>query len=318
MTSKLGFGLALQNYVAAGESLGSRELLRLGVTAENLGFTSVWVWDHLLLGSQKVFPVQESLSVLTAVAVSTEVVRLGTGILILPIRNPIELAKRVATIDDLSNGRVTLGVAAGWYEREFRACGVLFETRGKQLETNIEIMRKLWSEDRVTGTYGRYELKNVNMEPKPIQKPNIPLWLGGYTEKAHERLGRLGDGWVSYFYNPESFKRSWERILENTQRASRDPTKLGNCNMLPVRVGDNMEDSSQILKAFIGKYCDLPAWSEATAESGIVGSAKDCIASIESYVEAGVQNIVIMPAVANLSEIDQQVKRFATEVVRSF
>src|SRR5487761_461200 len=119
MTSKIGFGLALQNYVAAGESLGTRELLRLAVKAENLGFTSIWVWDHILLGSQKVFPVQESLTVLTAVAASTEKVRLGTGILILPIRNPVELAKRIATIDDLSNGRITLGVAAGWYEREF-------------------------------------------------------------------------------------------------------------------------------------------------------------------------------------------------------
>ena len=153
--------------------------MRLAVKAESLGFTSVWVWDHILLGSKNVFPVNDSLTILSAVASSTEKVKLGTGILILPIRNPVELAKRVATIDDLSDGRVILGVAAGWYEREFKACGVPFETRGKQLETNVEIMKRLWTEEKVNGVYGKYELTNVSMEPKPIQKPHVPLWMGG-------------------------------------------------------------------------------------------------------------------------------------------
>lgn len=128
MTSKIKFGLALQNYVAPGESVSPKTLINHAVRAEELGYSSIWVWDHILLGAKSVFPVHDSLTILTAVATETEHVRLGTGILVLSIRNPVVLAKQVATLDNLSNGRVTLGIAAGWYEREFQACGYPYET----------------------------------------------------------------------------------------------------------------------------------------------------------------------------------------------
>ena len=124
---KIRFGLALQNYVAPGESISPRTLVEHAIKAEELGYFSVWVWDHILLGSKSVFPVHDSLTTLTAVAATTKRVRLGTGILVLSVRNPVVLAKQVATLDNLSEGRVTLGVAAGWYEREFQACGYPFD-----------------------------------------------------------------------------------------------------------------------------------------------------------------------------------------------
>ena len=114
---KIRFGLALQNYVAPGESISPRTLVEHAIKAEELGYFSIWVWDHILLGSKNVFPVHDSLTTLTAVAATTKRVRLGTGILVLSIRNPVVLSKQVATLDNLSEGRVTLGVAAGWYER---------------------------------------------------------------------------------------------------------------------------------------------------------------------------------------------------------
>jgi probable F420-dependent oxidoreductase len=318
MTGELRFGLALQNYVAPGESMSPKDLLSVAKMAEGTGFNSIWVWDHIFLGSKNVFPVHESLTVLTAVASVTERVRLATGVLVLPLRNPVELAKRVATIDNLSNGRITLGVAAGWYEKEFKACGVPFASRGSIVETYVKILRRLWTENQISETYGQFELKNISMEPKPVQKPSLPIWMGGYTEKAHQRLGRLADGWICYFYTPESFARGWERVLGYTREAGRDAAQLGNCNMLPIRLGSGREEATRTLQAFVSRYCDLPAWSEATVQSGIAGSPGEVSSAIEAQRNAGVQNIVVVPTVTSLSEIPEQVRKFGSEIIPSF
>jgi alkanesulfonate monooxygenase len=98
---------------------------------EQLGFDSLWVWDHVLLGVQPNFPIIESLTLLTAIAARTKTIKLGTGILVLPLRNPVVLAKQLASMDLLSNGRLLMGMASGWYKREFDAVGVPFEKRGK-------------------------------------------------------------------------------------------------------------------------------------------------------------------------------------------
>ena len=312
------FGLALQNYVAPGESISPRALVEHAIKAEALGYFSIWVWDHILLGSKSVFPVHDSLTTLTAVAATTEHVRLGTGILVLTIRNPVVLSKQVATLDNLSGGRVTLGVAAGWYEREFQACGYPFDTRGRTLQMNLEVMTRLWTEDRVNGTYGQYTLKNITMEPKPVQKPHPPLWMGGYVDTVLRRVGKLADGWISYFYTPESFGRSWRKVLDSAKAAGKRGDTFGNCDMIPARIGANATETRRVATDYITKYCDLPSWSEATPDSAITGTSKDCAEMIEHFSEAGVQELVLIPAVAKLSEIDEQIERFGKELLPSF
>jgi alkanesulfonate monooxygenase len=315
---KMRFGLALQNYVAPGESINPRTLVEHAVKAEALGYFSVWVWDHILLGSKNVFPVHDSLTTLTAVATTTKHVRLGTGILVLSIRNPVVLSKQVATLDNLSEGRVTLGVAAGWYEREFQACGYPFATRGRTLQMNLEVMKRLWTEDRVNGTFGQYTFKNITMEPKPVQKPHPPLWMGGYVETVLRRVGRLADGWISYFYTPESFGRGWRRVLDSAAKAGKASDTFKNCDMIPVRIGESATEAKRAATEYIAKYCDLPAWSEATPNSSITGTRNDCAEMIEHYSQAGVQELVLIPAVTQLSEIKEQVQRFGKELLPSF
>lgn len=315
---KIRFGLALQNYVAPGESISPRTLVEHAIKAEELGYFSVWVWDHILLGSKSVFPVHDSLTTLTAVAATTKRVRLGTGILVLSVRNPVVLAKQVATLDNLSEGRVTLGVAAGWYEREFQACGYPFDSRGRTLQTNMQVMKRLWTETSVNGTYGQYTFKNVNMEPKPMQKPHPPLWMGGYVDTVLRRVGKLADGWISYFYTPESFAKSWRKVLDSAQAAGKATNEFGNCDMVPIRMSASVTEAKSVATEYIAKHCDLPAWSEATPKSAITGTPKDCAEMIERFSEAGVQELVLMPAVARLSEIEEQVERFGKEVLPSF
>jgi len=315
---KIKFGLALQNYIAPGESITPRTLVEHATKAEELGYSSIWVWDHILLGSKSVFPVHDSLTTLTAVAATTKHVRLGTGILVLSIRNPVALAKQVATLDNLSEGRITLGVAAGWYEREFQACGYPFDSRGQTLQMNLEIMKRLWTENSVNGTYGQYIFKNVNMEPKPVQKPHPPLWMGGYVETVLRRVGKRADGWISYFYTPESFGSSWRKVLDSAKSANKDTNSFGNCDMIPIRIDSSTTEAKRLANEYITKHCDLPAWSEATPNSAITGTPKDCVATIESFSKAGVQELVLIPAVAQLNEIPKQIERIGKELLPSF
>ncbi|MGH7082035.1 MAG: LLM class flavin-dependent oxidoreductase, partial [Acetobacteraceae bacterium] len=143
-------GIAMRNFTRYPELPDPRALVEYGVWVEQLGFESLWVWDHILLGTDPHFPIVDSLTMLTAVAARTSRLRLGTGILVLPLRNPLLLAKQLATLDLLAEGRLVLGMASGWYKREFDAVGVPFESRGKIMDRNLEIMTRLWAEPEVT------------------------------------------------------------------------------------------------------------------------------------------------------------------------
>ncbi|MFQ5859733.1 MAG: LLM class flavin-dependent oxidoreductase, partial [Anaerolineae bacterium] len=128
------FGLAIKNFVGPDETPDVDEILRYSVRAEELGFESLWAWDHVLLGVKPAFPILDSLSILTAIAMRTSRVRLGTGILVLPLRNPVVAAKVLGSLDQISKGRLVVGAAAGWYAREFNAVGIPFKERGRIFE----------------------------------------------------------------------------------------------------------------------------------------------------------------------------------------
>src|SRR6516165_8019241 len=120
------FGIAARNFTAYPEMPDARALVDYGVRMEQLGYDSLWVWDHVLLGVEPNFPIIDSLTLLTAIAARTSRIKLGTGILVLPLRNPVVLAKQLACMDLLSDGRLLMGMASGWYRREFNAIGVPF------------------------------------------------------------------------------------------------------------------------------------------------------------------------------------------------
>src|ERR1700722_9296676 len=147
------FGVAARNFTAYPEMPNAKELVEYGVRVEELGYDSVWVWDHTLLGVEPNFPIIDSLTVLTGIAARTTRIKMGTGILVLPLRNPVTLAKQLASMDQLSNGRLLMGLAAGWDKREFDAVGVRFERRGKIMDESLEILHRLWTEERVSGDY---------------------------------------------------------------------------------------------------------------------------------------------------------------------
>jgi alkanesulfonate monooxygenase len=142
--------------------------------------------------------------------------------------------------------------------------------------------------------------------------------MGGYVDTVLQRVGKFADGWISYFYTPESFDRSWRKVLDSAKSSERAIDRFGNCDMIPARLDDDEDEARQVANNFIAKHCDLPTWSEATPNSAILGTSKNCARAIEYFVKAGVDELVLMPAVSNLNEIDEQIERFGKELLPSF
>src|SRR5213083_3268783 len=239
------FGLAIKNFVGPTETPDVDALYAYAERAEVLGFESLWAWDHVLLGVEPAFPILDAVGILTAIAARTSRIKLGTGVLVLPLRNPTVAAKALGTLDVISKGRLILGVAAGWYAREFDAVGVPFKRRGRLFERNLDILTRLWTEDRVTLQADELNLREAVMLPRPVQRPRPPILIGGYVDAVLKRVATKGDGWLTYFYTPESYRKSWYKIVAFSREAGRDPATLTGKNQLAIYVGRSRADTEQ-------------------------------------------------------------------------
>ena len=186
------FGVILPNY---GKESSVDGIRRVAEAAEELGFDSVWATEHIIVGPEAVDPygrVYSPLVTLGWVAGWTERVGLGTSIVLVPLHHPIHLAKEVATLQELSGGRVTLGIGMGWYKDEFDFLGVEFEGRGRRADEAIRLVRALWSgEHDFDGEY--WSFRNATSEPHPSQQPEV--WVGGSSARAVRRAREVGDAW---------------------------------------------------------------------------------------------------------------------------
>ncbi|MGH7278945.1 MAG: LLM class flavin-dependent oxidoreductase [Candidatus Rokuibacteriota bacterium] len=291
----MDFGLAIKNFVGPAETPDIDGLLAYAQRAEELGFESLWAWDHVILGVEPAFPILDALGTLTAIATRTRRIKLGTGVLVLPLRNPTVLAKTAGTLDVISNGRLILGVAAGWYAREFDAVGVPFKQRGRLFERNFEILTRLWAEDRVTLQADEFNLREAVMRPKPAQRPRPPILVGGYVDAVLKRAATKGDGWLTYFYTPESFRRSWDKVLGFAREAGRDPRTLTATNQLAIYVGRSRTETEEPMRTWLRTEWDVAAWSESTIEHAIRGSVDECVEQLRAHAESGVHRLILIP-----------------------
>lgn len=308
------FGITMRNFQRWPELPDAQELIEFGVNAEKLGFDSLWVWDHILLGVDPHFPIIDSLSLLTAIAARTETIKLGTGILVLPARNPVLLAKQLSSMDLISNGRMIMGMASGWYKREFDAIGVPFNKRGKIMDQNLEIMRRLWEEDMATGEYGDYNLRQSVMFPKPKQD-HLPILIGGYVDRVLKRAA-ANDGWLTYFYTAEGFTKSWEKINNFAQEMDKDPATLLNANQLPIIVGDSRAKVEKPMMEWLEAEWDFPTWSDCTRDSAVMGNVDECVEQLQAHIDAGVQKLIFVPYKYEKEQVDVIAKEIIPRLKR--
>ena len=303
------FGLAVENFTPASKVPDIEQIRRYAEEAEHLGYSSLWVWDHLFLGARRPFPFHESLMTLSLLACATTMMELGTGVLVLPLREPVLLAKTAATLQLQSRGRLTLGMAAGWYEREFQAVGVPFKARGRIFEENLDVLRALWDTEDVTGEVGGRRFTHVVMLPRPDPPPKV--LIGGYVDKVLRRVATRGDGWLTYFYTPASFEQNWAKILGFAEEAGRDPSELDNVAQVPLCIGSSYEEATERGFRFVADYFDVAEWSESTPESTIRGTPEQCAEQVQAHLDAGVRHLVLCPYNYEL----EQVQRFSEEIL---
>jgi alkanesulfonate monooxygenase len=304
-------GLAIKNFVGPSETPDIDAILRYAERAEALGFESLWAWDHIILGVEPSFPILDSVGTLTAIAARTSQVKLGTGVLVLPLRNPTVAAKALGTLDVISKGRLILGVSAGWYAREFDAVGVPFKRRGRLFERNLDLLVKLWTGDRVTLQADEHNLRDAVMRPRPVQQPRPPILVGGYVDAVLKRAATMGDGWLTYFYTPESYRRSWDRIEAFARDAGRDPKTLTGTNQLAILVGRSRAETEAPMRHWLQTEWDVAAWSESTIEHAIRGSVDECVEQLRAHVATGVDRLILVPYRYERA----QVELIATEIL---
>lgn len=208
------FGVCLPNY---GNDISPDGLKRFAIAAEELGYTSVWTTDHILLNTESVSPyksIVESVTTLAYIAGSTRRVKLGISSLIISMRNPIITTKQLATIDFLSDGRLTVAIGTGWNKEEFFSLGANFHDRGTRTSESIGLIRALWSgKANFESVHLKERLSDAIFLPKPVQE-RLPIWVAGASEAAMSRAARLGDAWHPNLYNIGVFEKLVERFRE--------------------------------------------------------------------------------------------------------
>ena len=289
------FGLAVRNFVGPREIPDVDEILRYSIRAEELGFESLWVFDHLLLGVDPAFPILEAFQTLAAIAARTNNINLGTGVLVLSLRNPVWAAKTMASLDQISKGRFILGAASGWYSREFDAAGIPFKERGRLFERNLDIILKLWEGKPVSIQVDQLNLRDAVCLPMPYRIPRPPVLIGGYVDKVLRRVAREGDGWLTYAYTPEGFIKSWEKIKGFAREYGRDPDELTATNQVAIYVGPPMEEADKDMRHWLTTEWDFAGWSDSTVEHAVRGTVDECIDQLKGYTSTELDRIIFIP-----------------------
>lgn len=286
-------GVSLPN---VGLDHGKEMVLPVAEAAERLGFDSVWAAHHVTLPYERSsrYPYQHSgtelamspgmqwldpLTTLAMVAGSTDRVRLGTSVLVLPYRNPVNLAAEAAALDVLSDGRFVLGVGAGWMQEEFRALGIDPAERGPRTDEHIEVLRTLWTQDPASYA-GRFtSFEGIVLATTPRTEGGPPIWVGGNTDVALRRALRLGDGWHGFEVYAEDVPELRERLARLGEEVGRDPGELV-LSVVRGLIPPGREEESFIPdRRMLG------------------GSAEAVIEELGTYAEQGVEDVVIQVSI---------------------
>ena len=270
------------------------------IRAETLGYDSLWLQERVI-GD---FTMLEPVTLLSYVAAITNKLRLGTSVILLPLRNPIQLAKAYSTLDVMSGGRAVMGVGLGGghlgsHEDVF---GYSREGRVTRFTEAVQVMKLLWTE-RTVSFEGRYwNFENISMEPKPVQKPHLPIIFGGHHENALRRAVKYADGWMGAGSSSSaSFRRESARIRGFLDEARRDPATFHFAKRVYLAVdNDKARGERRIREWFSKRYKN----ADLGPKVSIWGSSAACTEEIQELVRAGAQQIVFNPMFDEMEHLE--------------
>ncbi len=300
MTIKLGLHIPLEFFSPA-------KAIETAKQADAAELDLVVVNDHFLLPWTS--NVGEAWTILAAMAMVTQKIRLGPCVTPLPLRNPLLIAKMASMVDILSNGRLIMGVGAGWFRNEFDTLKVPFlelAERHKQTEEAIRLLQELWTKEAVTCQGKYYSAENVSLTPKPVQTPHPPFFLGGGSITILSLTARYGDGWMPFSPSLRGLERRVKK-LENLLKA--EGRVLSSIEIIPsvvFQLGENKEQAFE----------QLPKYLKSIRDSGfryILGSPSDCAKQIQAYASVGATQLVLR--VVNPSQASEYIHTLRNDIL---
>jgi probable F420-dependent oxidoreductase len=277
---------------------------------EALGFDSVWTGDHVSFHGA----IHESLTLLATYVPITSRIRLGTAVYLLALRPAAIAAKASATLDALSGGRLIFGVGVGGENpKEFELCGVPHRERGARVTEGIDAVRTLWRDTPATfkGRFTSFE--GVSIDPKPVQKPGPPIWIGGRSDAALTRAGRQGDGWISYVVQPERYAQGAEKIRAAAGAAGRTLGGFEFGHLAFITVGRDWESAKAVWVAHLSKRY-AQDFEPLARKYGIIGTPEQCAEQLARFAAAGCTYMVVNVIGEPRDERDQ-LERIAADIL---
>jgi len=300
VTGKLDYGVHLPVIDFGFQPFSLERLAAYVQTADKLGFKAVSTNDHLIYSR----PWLDAPTALAAVLSHSGKMAVGTSVTLPIVRGPVPLAKALAAIDILSNGRLFVGVGPGSSARDYEVVGMNYEERWKRLDEAIQYLRALWSSDGDNFTGRFYSSDGIDLDPKPLQRPAPPIWIGSWgSDTGLRRVARLGDGWLASAYNttPDQFRAALDKLREHLKRIGKNPEGFPTALVtMFMYVTANQAEAERALSETIGGLLNRPV--DELRERLLVGSPETCAEKLAAYQAAGVQRVFLWPVV---NEIDQ-------------
>jgi probable F420-dependent oxidoreductase len=338
--AEVSFGVRVPN---SGPLSSVENIARAAREAEELGFDSIFVHDHVVwstemhrhhissgaheaLADDQSADFYESLTVLSYLAAITSRVKLGVACLVMPTRNPIYAAKQLATLDHLSGGRLLAGVGLGskasYESDEFGVFGVDFRKRGRMTDEYIEAMRAIWEQPLATYHGEFVSFEGAEIYPKPIQQPGPPLWVGGWTDHAARRTGRLGDAWVPGWLSPSEMARGTGIVREAAVEHGRDPDAI---TIAVEKLTVIMRDEDKALERAIPTVSTSSNTYERDVDEikfaldrHIFGSVESVKRRVAEFVEAGVTHFELKMIYPTMDDLTEQMTLWAEEIIPEY
>jgi probable F420-dependent oxidoreductase len=334
--TQVSFGVRVPN---SGPLASVENIVRAATEAEALGFDSIFVHDHVVWSSamhrhhissgahealldDQTADFYESLTTMGYLAAVTQRVQIGVACLVMPTRNPIYAAKQLATLDHLSGGRVLAGVGLGskatFESDEFDVFGVPFNKRGRITDEYIEAMKAIWEQPLASYTGEFVAFKDAEIFPKPVQKPGPPLWVGGWTDHAARRTGRLGDAWVPGWLSPSEMGRGAEVVRQTASECGRDPEAITiavekltvidrDRDAAMARAVPTVQTSSKTYERDVDQI-------QFALDRHIFGSVDDVKRRVAEFVENGVTHFELKLIYPTMDELTRQMELWAEEI----
>lgn len=290
--------------------------------AEAMGFDRITMGEHLMDGNPP-RPTLLNLPAMAAAAGATRNIRVMTGIVIAPLYDPVLLAKTVTTVDVVSGGRLDFGIGISGQRGtkiEFDAVGVPVRTRGKRTDEMLNVMKRLWTEEKVSHHGDFFDFDDVTLTPTPTQSPHPPIWVAGRSDAAMRRAAVLGDGWYPYLFTVRRLKASNEMISQYAAEAGRDMRNFHWGLNQPTSIGEDRDKAFAVAVENVGeRYVTRERTAEDIAQALCVsGTPQDCIKAIEDRVEAGVRDFNFGFLSPDLSGLFNQMELFSSQVIPHF